>query len=72
MVGFDLGILWIILAFLVVGVFYVFWVAGEKLTPKSSPITGKPRTPEEVNKKSFNKAIVLIFVAIFVFILITG
>jgi hypothetical protein len=71
-VGFDLGILWIILAFLVVGVFYVFWVAGEKLTPKNSPITGKPRTPEEMNKKSFNKAIVLIFVAIFVFILITG
>lgn len=70
--GFDLGILWIILAFVAVGIFYVFWVAGEKLTPKKSPITGKARTPEEMNKKSFNKAIILIVIAIFVFIVITG
>jgi hypothetical protein len=65
-VGFDLGILWIILAFIAVGIFYVFWVAGEKLTPKNSPITGKPRTPEEMNKKSFTKAVILVVLAILV------
>ena len=68
--GSEVGILWIVLAFIAVGIFYLFWIAGDKLTPKNSPLTGKPRTPEQINKKSFNKAIILIILAIFLMILV--
>ena len=65
--GSEVGILWIILAFLVIGIFWLFFALGEVLTPKKSVITGKARTPEEISKKGFTKGVILFILAIFIF-----
>jgi hypothetical protein len=64
--GAEIGILWVLLGFLVVGVFWLFFAAGETLTPKKSLLTGQPRTPEEVSKKGFTKGVVLFILAIWI------
>ena len=64
--GAEIGIFWIFLAFVVVGTFYLFWFAGDKLTPKNSPITGKPISQEKQNSTSFIIAIVLILLVLFI------
>ena len=65
--GGDVGIFWIILAFLLIGIFWLFFALGETLTPKKSIRTGKTRTPEEVSKKGFTKGVILFILAIWIF-----
>lgn len=54
------------------GIFYLFLVAGDKLTPKKSLITGNQRTEEEIKTKGLNKAVVLFVVALLLFAILTG
>jgi hypothetical protein len=49
------------------GIFWLFLALGEILTPKKSLITSKARTPEEISKKGFSKAVILFILAIFIF-----
>lgn len=70
--GSDVGILWIILAFLVFGILCLFFIIGEFLTPKKSIITGKARSPEEVSKKGFTKGLILFVLSVFIFGILIG
>lgn len=64
----GIGLIWFILFFVIIGLFFIFFAAGEKLTPKKSILTGKVRTKDEISSKGFVKGI-LLFV---LFILIVG
>jgi accessory gene regulator protein AgrB len=68
--GAEIGIFWIFLAFVVVGIIYIFWFAGDKLTPKNSPISGKPISEEKRNKTSAIIGITLFILVLFVLTLI--
>ncbi len=72
MVGTDFPILGVVLLALVFGIFWLFFAAGETLTPKKSILTGKERSQEEISRKGFRKGLVLFFLAILVFNLFTG
>ena len=65
--GGEVGIFWIILAVLVIGVFWLFFALGETLTPNKSLISGKIRTQEEISRKGFNKGVILFILAILIF-----
>lgn len=72
MTGFDFPILGVVFLALVFGLFWLFFAAGEVMTPSKSLLTGKERSKEEISKKGLRKAIVLFFMAIVVINLFTG
>ena len=68
----DFPILGVVLLALIIGIFWLFFAAGETLTPKKSILTGKERSQEEISRKGFWKGLVLFFLAILVLNLLTG
>jgi hypothetical protein len=72
MVGSDFPVLGVLFIFLALGIFWLFFAAGETMTPKKSLITGKERSKEENSKKGLTKGIILFFLAILVINLFTG
>jgi type II secretory pathway component PulL len=72
MLGTDFPIFGVVLLALAFGIFWLFFAAGESLTPKKSLLSGKERSQEEISRKGFWKGLVLFFIAILVFNLLTG
>lgn len=70
--GGEVGIFWIVIAFVLIGIFWLFFALGETLTPKKSLITRKTRTPEELSKKGFTKGVILFLLAIWIFGVLIG
>jgi len=71
-VGYDFPVLGVLFIFVAIGVFWLFFAAGESLTPKKSLLTGKERSKEEISRKGLTKGVVLFFIAIIVINLFTG
>ncbi len=62
----EIGLLWMILGLIFIGIFWLFFALGEIITPKKSLITGKPRSKEEISKKGFRKGILLFLLALWI------
>jgi hypothetical protein len=72
MVGSDFPILGVVFLALIFVIFWLFFAAGEQITPKKSLISGKERSQEEISRKGLRKGIVMFFLAILIFNLFTG
>ncbi len=72
MVGSDFPILGVLVLLAILGLFWLFFAAGEVITPKKSLLTGKERSKEEISRKGLRKGVVLFFLAILIFNALTG